>query len=553
MIKKKYIKKSMATLILAFILLIGSGCEKKAVKIIDDNTSGSGSGSSDITTESSSEISSNVESENNNGIEATTVEPYTWKEKIQGDGNNFIDFNINVKINGKPEENIHTYTVQTDDYNPEFIKNLCSQVFGDTTEVYDYKERTKKIVDADIELYNTILEMYESEEAGITISQYPGEEAPGEDAYQETLNVIKDKISELEAEKESAPEKVDNDYSYGGYIGQINGEEYCMILGNRSFAEYPGAPITYAFDGRVCCLYKKDQSDFFDEGMTYFVDRVPTGWKGKDSDVPENLVTIAQEFVDSIGFEDYKFSGAKSDGFYCQKGVDEGVFSSLDLPQSSYKVGMSGFSGYTAMFTMGGEKNRSLGIVENDIDTCADNCDMMSINSYILVAVNDNGVVGAILVNPMDVVDSQEVSIISDEDAKNIIVENINNIDAWNIPVENPAKSLELNQLKLVHFPVRSDKNDHEYTFVPAYIFTHIHQYGEAYLYDIASGYSGYNSPVMVINAVDGSFININKEIGANHFKGFERGNEGYNELFSDNWERYKIVQDNLNKHLEGE
>ena len=81
MIKKKYIKKSMATLILAFILLIGSGCEKKAENIIDDNTSGSGSGSSDITTESSSEISSNVESDNNNGIEATTVEPYTWKEK----------------------------------------------------------------------------------------------------------------------------------------------------------------------------------------------------------------------------------------------------------------------------------------------------------------------------------------------------------------------------------------------------------------------------------------------------------------------------------------
>ncbi len=537
MFNRKYLKKTISTAALMLMLAAASGCEKKAESIVDDESSAV------ETTESSNvsaDTSSNEDTTIASAVESTTVEPYTWNENIKGNGSDFIDFDINVKIKGKAEENANIFTVRTDDYNnPEFVKELCDKVFGGTAEVYDYKARTKRIVDADLEMYNSILEMYADEDAGMKFSRYPGEEEPGPDEYDKNMKIVQDKIAELEDERNSAPDKVDNDYTYGGYIGNINGEEYYMILGNRNFEEYPEAPLTTQFDGRVVTVFKKDHSEFFDGGMIYYVDMMPTGWKGKDADVPDDMVAAAQEFVNSMGFSEYKFCNAKSDGFFCQKGVLVSVFGELDLPESYYPAGREGFSGYTAMFTLGGEKDRILGLIENDINTCCDNCDNMMISSYILVQVNENGVLGAVMVNPLSMVDSEPVQIMSDEDAKNIIVENINDINAWNIPVENPAKSLDINQLKLISFPVKSEKDEHEYTYVPAYVFTHQHQYGQAYLTDVASGYSNYYSPVMVINAVDGTFINIKDNIGT-YYKGYTRGNEGYNELFNGNWERYR-------------
>lgn len=537
MLNKRFLKKSLSIAVLALMLAAASGCEKKAESIVDDE-------SAVVETTESSNVSADTSSNEDttvaSAVESTTVEPYTWTEKINGNGSDFVDFDIKVKIKGKAEENTNIFTVRTDDYNnPEFIKELCEKVFGGTEEVYDYKTRTKRIVDADLEMYNCILTMYQDEDAGIHFPKNPGAEDPTPEDYENTKKQVQDKIAELEEERNTAPDKVENDYSYGGYIGQINGEEYYMYLGNRNFEEYPEAPLTTQFDGRVVTIFKKDHTEFFDGGIVYYVDMMPTGWKGKDADVPDDMVAEAQEFVNSIGFSEYKFNGEKSDGFFCQKGLLPSVFGELGLPESYYPTGREGFSGYTAMFTLGGEDDRTLGLIENDINTCCDNCDAMQINSYILVGINENGIIGAVMVNPVSMVDSEQVQIMSDEDAKNIIVENINDLNAWNIPVENPAKSLDINQLKLVSFPVKSEKDEHEYTYVPAYVFTHMHQYGEAYLTDIASGYSNYYSPVMVINAVDGTFINIKDNLGS-YYKGYTRGNEGYNELFNGNWERYR-------------
>ena len=49
---------------------------------------------------------------------------------------------------------------------------------------------------------------------------------------------IEENISRLEAEKEAAPETIENDYSYQGYMGKISGEDYYMYFGNREYNEY---------------------------------------------------------------------------------------------------------------------------------------------------------------------------------------------------------------------------------------------------------------------------------------------------------------------------
>ena len=51
----------------------------------------------------------------------------------------------------------------------------------------------------------------------------------------------------------------------------------------------------------------------------------------------------------------------------------------------------------------------------------------------------------------------------------------------------------------------------------------------------------GYSMPCMIINALDGSFIKVEGNL-TDPFKGYARGNEGYDNLMNGTWENHKSV-----------
>ena len=81
------------------------------------------------------------------------------------------------------------------------------------------------------------------------------------------------------------------------------------------------------------------------------------------------------------------------------------------------------------------------------------------------------------------------------EDAKDIVRESINDKDLWNNPINQKVNCFELNEVRLISFPIKSDVKDNEYTYVPCYMFWNVS--------------SEYSSPFMLINAIDGSIVKI--------------------------------------------
>ena len=160
---------------------------------------------------------------------------------------------------------------------------------------------------------------------------------------------------------------------------------------------------------------------------------------------------------------------------------------------------------------------------------------MMNSNSYIDVYVTDAGVLGCKMVNPMDVKKIEVAeSIISPKDVKDIITENIDNRDAWNIPVNDERKSLMLTKWRLINFPIKSKEDKNEYTYVPAYILYHEINPDE---HMITNADQLRNEPFILINALDGSIIKVQKELTV-YPEGYKRGNEGYTALIAGRWKR---------------
>ena len=91
---------------------------------------------------------------------------------------------------------------------------------------------------------------------------------------------------------------------------------------------------------------------------------------------------------------------------------------------------------------------------------------------------------------------TDEISnLIDKEDAKDIVRESINDKDLWNNPINQKVNCFELNEVRLISFPIKSDVKDNEYTYVPCYMFWNVS--------------SEFNSPFMLINAIDGSIVKI--------------------------------------------
>ena len=530
MIRRRLYKSTLGVLCAALMIAGTAGCEKKAETITDaeDRTEAAVQDSAgkgeEKTTESGTRDSKPADAE-------------TWAETYTFDGEPFNEVKVSVKVRDYSQEPVSVVKTETRDYDREFMKEMCDNVFDGEPEVFDYSVRTKKICDADIEMYTDVKKVLEDEKSVVRELYIGSADSvdPDRDYAKELGDELDKRLADLETEKNSAPESVENDYSYGGYLGDIGGEEFVMCFGNRLHSEYVEAPFGYAVDGRICTIYRKNIREVFG-GIAGTIGEIDA-YNFSNAEFSEEKLAEAEAFVQSIGFGDYVYTGEEPTNYYHMHGYDISFFAYNGLPAVAQYQTSEGDMGTVFTFVPGGGTGRV--ITQGDIwfELYSEDHNTMNVNTYIKVYVSDEGVIACQIVNPMKVTSVEaDAKIISASDAKDIIIENIDNADAWNMLADNKPVSVELTKLRLINFPVRSTENKNEYTYVPAYLF-----YGSEYDPMNEGQKVGYSMPCMIINALDGSFIKVEGNL-TDPFKGYARGNEGYDNLMNGTWENHKSV-----------
>lgn len=262
---KRFRGKLTCAIILSAIILGVSGCEKKA-DVIEGNTEAPEDSSSvaegKVNTEKTTEPDYGNNDDDQNGDSGK------WEEVLSGSGEGALNVSMDVTLGDYSGVEGTAVTVEVPEFDKSYIHSMCDAVFDPgEIEVYDFDHKTKRVYEDTIHVYEETLELYDfydkHDDKGIK-NYYKKFDPYGcffamdfsMDDFERSK--IEDDIDRLRFENESAPESIENDYSYGGYIGKIDGEEYYMYFGNRNYDEYYSSPVTYQLNGRVITIMKKD-------------------------------------------------------------------------------------------------------------------------------------------------------------------------------------------------------------------------------------------------------------------------------------------------------
>ena len=503
------IGKIVAGALAAAMILSCAGCEKKATEI-DGDTATESAASNDVEDNASDDTSSDNSKEESN----STV----WTEHIEGDGQGFDYVDIkNAEFLLMDTDNLETSTVELIEFDKDYIHELCDKIFDDgQVEVYDYDNKTKRVYDDLIAQYENLLEIYDSYMANDddALNYYPYQVYPY-DGWEVRPNteefdrsVIEEDLERIKAEREDAPETIENDYSYGGYIGKINGEEYYMFLGNKKYDEYFSAPDVYQNNGRMITIMKVDMEGSFkgqiqpeeadasaepDEIMNAIATDYPFTSYLTEEDPNEDYLQEAESFLSKIGYGDFVNSSYETTNLLWCNSVTNSFLNANDYHMTVNNHDTS--DGQCLLYEM----SNSIGVFPSEeLLNLSDysESELLESDAYIKVMINNSGLIGCQIFNPIKVLNKETISNLLDkEDIKDIVKESVNDKDLWNIPIDRDVNCFEIGEVRMISFPIKSDANSGEYTYAPCYLFWNVS--------------SEYSSPFILINAIDGSIINV--------------------------------------------
>lgn len=570
---KRKILKSTCIMLAASMTLAFTGCEKKAVTV-EEFSDGSGE---DTATPDSSEAqtgnSSDVFYETANG-DGTL---YEWRETIDGRSNGFESVDVDISLTDYNDSTFDICTFEAEAFDKDYIKGLCDSLFdGGEVEVYDYHHKTKKVYEDMLGYYEAASDIYTyCKDSNMDVfSYYPGalstmwgdwELIPATEEFDGAL--IEQDIETIKSEMEDAPETIENDYSYQGYLGKIDGEEYYMYFGNRNYDEYLSSPETTQYNGRSITIMRENieeafngDTDNYDDYIDSYIedtsalieDGSPFDKKQaividaslgttmvhniSESDDSEDdaeeyseYVSQAEEFITKLGFGDYEFTGASQD-LYWGTGVSSGFLYTNQYTMMCCDMLVP--DGKIISFSMMPQLPTILN-VELDYSNYLEDSEPYYYSSYIDVMVNDSGIVGCQIVNPVKITQINNVSsIIDNESATEIVKESVSDKSKWNIPTGSKAKLFDINEARLIKFPIKSESNENEYTLIPCYAF--FRQSGDSRLE---------STPFLLINALDGSIVKVEDNL-SDPPSGWDNGNIGYDLFCNAGWMRFETTKD---------
>ena len=569
-------KQTLGLLLAAAMMLSFAGCEKKA-DIVEGNTvseeavNGSGD-NSQIDTEDENTESGDSE---------------RWTENLTGDGSGFESVDVSATLYDYSKKELSTCTVQIEEFNSDFVKEMCESVFDpETVEVYDFNHKTKAVYDELIGHYENAAKLYD-------VAKSHAEEffkyyvydfiSSGYGELRETVEPmeraeIEADIERLKTERESAPETIENDYSYQGYKGMIGGEEYSLYFGNRNFDEYMSSPCSLQWNGRVVTIMKSDiQSQYAGtmEDMYFSENDVVSAANEPDNPmyiknaiitdrstanisyaeisnpVGEETIQKAKDFITDLGYGDYVYNPDETTGLMWSNAVND-----YFMYSNGYRMtvpSMLTTDGWMLRFELDTEGPDRL--EDYDITTAdyVEDGDSLDYRSYIDVMINGNGVIGCQINNPVKVLKREPVTSNIDRDSlKDIVRDSINNKELWNIPEGKKVALFNIENVKLIQFPIRSSEGSDEYTFIPCYVVykqqldeaNALSQKANSAMGILIPPMNAASNPFLLINAIDGSIVDAGAQL-EDYPKGWDNGNTGYENFIQDGWTRYEKKYDN--------
>ncbi len=551
--------KIMTSLLIGIMLLSTVGCQKKAEKIEGFDESASDN-------ESKAEISSESGG-------SKVVEYENWSDSLSGTGFESVEVETAMRTD-YDLDNLSTLTVRFQEFNKDYTREMIETVFdSDDVEVYDFNKPTKRVYDDLLTVYNEVASMYDlMEKKNPNSLKYAPDEYMTNTGYWALTEVtepnlvkredIEEEINKLESEKESAPESIENDYSYQGYIGQIGGEDYYMYFGNREYDEYMNSPETTQFNGRVITIMRKSLEEAFngsddhifleenaysesgvdeafDSGVVSKMDAIVEMETSliKDVDNPDEMNNYREEaenFLSKLGYSEYKLTGESNVNWGNQ--VSNGFLYKRNIPMSVYSIMQS--DGVRLRYSL--EIDGTDKLLYNDVQLPSyAESDTLDIKSYVDVMVNDKGILCCQIFNPAKVIKEDSVERVLDNSSViDIVKDSVNDKSVWNIPAGREVKNTKITNEKLVSFPVRSKEDASEYTFVPCYMFYSQLDEDSWYGGSIIPAASYTDYPFILINAIDGSFVKVEDEL-TDYPSGWDNGNVGYTSYKLGTWTRF--------------
>lgn len=559
--KKKEFKFT-CLLVAAAMILSFTGCEKKAdtVEGLSEQQSGQEETEAAIADTSNKPTSSYPDSSDTSQEKKDSIK---WNETIYGGNDGFESVDMKLSLEDYSTKEYTAYTVEAEEFNKDYIKKMCDTVFDNgEVEVYDFNHKTKRVYDDLIDTYEGCLEAYVTcKEANVesAFAFYPKRlfNENGDWELQQAIDefdgaVIENDINRLKSERENAPDTIENDYSYQGYIGLIDGEEYYMYFGNRNYDEYMSSPETTQYNGRVITIIKKDLEESYNgpetpeeiiiDGSEYelgennpyrhkkaLVAEPTITYMNTDSssDINEDYVGKGLEFLSRLGFGNYEFDGNPATLMW-GSGLSNGFMYVNDYHMMAYDMGDT--DGEILRYRL---DMPSISEYEVQFSSYVDDGDPYDFNTYIDVMINDSGIVGCQIYNPLNVINAEPVmGLIDNEGLMDIVRDSVNYRELWNNPIGRNIKIFEVNESRIVTFPIRSESNKNEYTYVPCFVLNGFSQDTRLV-----------STPVLIVNAIDGSIVSIDKEL-TGYPAGWRNGNVGHDIYLAGRWARYEKLKD---------
>lgn len=231
----------------------------------------------------------------------------------------------------------------------------------------------------------------------------------------------------------------------------------------------------------------------------------------------------ALEFLSRLGFGNYEFDGNPATLMW-GSGLSNGFMYVNDYHMMAYDMGDT--DGEILRYRL---DMPSISEYEVQFSSYVDDGDPYDFNTYIDVMINDSGIVGCQIYNPLNVIKAEPVmSLIDNEGLMDIVRDSVNYRELWNNPIGRNIKIFEVNESRIVTFPIRSESNKNEYTYVPCFVLNGFSQDTRLV-----------STPVLIVNAIDGSIVSIDKEL-TGYPAGWRNGNVGHDLYLSEKWERFE-------------
>lgn len=565
-------KKQMISLVLAGSLLITfTGCEKKAEDVV-------GLGGAD-----SSNASNEGETLTEEGSATAADEEYeNWNESLKGGDKGFDTVTVATRIKDYTGKEYEAVTVEFPTFDKNFIQETCETVFdSDDIEVYDSFTRTKRVWEDVLKTYEDAAELYDLFNSSETLKNgnmqyYPDAYHVGTGywEYSETTeefsrDVIEEAIEEINKYIDTSPESLVNDYSYMGYLGTIEGEEYYMYFGNRDYDSYLTSPETVQFNGRVVTIMKTDiEKDFAGMEMadmmadSEYAAELPDDHDsvfyrtdsliaesygetltGSNMYVSEDYIQTAEEFIGKLGYGDYEFCEDETRNLFWGSSVSTGFIYNNGYLMSPASMMQS--DGFILRFRLNFENADRYKLVDAQLPVFSETGNTLDIDSYVDVMINANGIICCQIYNPLKITKVNTVNnIIDTETLKEIVGVSVDDTANWNVPrygvaASQTQKFVTIDEVKLINFPLRSSENSNEYTYVPCYML-YKKLWDDSYGSNSPFGIGTIvDTPFLLINALDGSFVDAGAEL-EKYPSGWTNGNVGYMSYGSGSWNRYQ-------------